>query len=219
MDVLIERCAGLDVHKKTVVACIRTPGAGPEERENTIHTFRTTMKGLESLRDWLDEGGVTHVVMESTGVYWYPVWTVLEERFKLMLVNARHVKKVPGRKTDVKDSEWLAQLLECGLLRGSFVPPRAFRDLRALTRTRKQLIRVELPRNGGHFEALVSNEEVSPWQEADGGTRLSSRRGWWSWSGRGEVQTAWRRSSSPRRRRSGAGWSRPTGMRGCARMV
>ncbi len=141
MDVLIERCAGLDVHKKTVVACIRTPGAGPQERENMIRTFGTTMKGLESLRDWLGEGGVTHVVMESTGVYWYPVWTVLEERFELMLVNARHVKKVPGRKTDVKDSEWLAQLLECGLLRGSFVPPRAFRDLRDLTRTRKQLIR------------------------------------------------------------------------------
>ena len=141
MDVLVERCAGLDVHKKNVVACIRTPGAGPGEREKEIRTFGTTMRGLESLRDWLGENGVTHAVMESTGVYWCPVHAVLEERFELMLVNARHVKKVPGRKTDVKDSEWLAQLVECGLLRGSFIPPSEIRDLRDLTRMRKQLIR------------------------------------------------------------------------------
>ncbi len=141
MDVLIERCAGLDVHKKTVVACIRRPGAGPGERRIHTRTFRTTMKGLEALRDWLGENGVTHAVMESTGVYWCPVHAVLEEQFDLMLVNARHVKKVPGRKTDVKDSEWLAQLLECGLLRGSFIPPPEIRDLRDLTRMRKQLVR------------------------------------------------------------------------------
>ena len=141
MDVLVDRCAGLDVHKKNVVACIRTPGVGPGERENRIRTFGTTMKGLESLRDWLGENGVTRAVMESTGVYWHPVHVVLEDQFELMLVNARHVKKVPGRKTDVKDAEWLAQLLECGLLRGSFIPPAEFRDLRDLTRTRKQLIR------------------------------------------------------------------------------
>ena len=141
MDVLIDRCAGLDVHKKSVVACIRGPGVGPGERRIQTRTFRTTMKGLEALRDWLGENGVTHAVMESTGVYWCPVHAVLEEQFDLMLVNARHVKKVPGRKTDVKDSEWLAQLLECGLLRGSFIPPPEIRDLRDLTRTRKQLVR------------------------------------------------------------------------------
>ncbi len=141
MDVLVDRCAGLDVHKKSVAACVRTPGAGPGEREKEIRTFRTTMKGLESLRDWLGENGVTHAVMESTGVYWHPVYAVLEEQFELMLVNARHVKNVPGRKTDVKDSEWLAQLLECGLLRGSFIPPPEIRNLRDLTRMRKQLVR------------------------------------------------------------------------------
>ena len=141
MDVLVDRCAGLDVHRKNVVACIRTPGVGPGERENRIRTFSTTMKGLGSLRDWLGENGVTHAVMESTGVYWHPVHVVLEDQFELMLVNARHVKKVPGRKTDVKDAEWLAQLLECGLLRRSFIPPAEFRDLRDLTRIRKQVIR------------------------------------------------------------------------------
>ena len=124
-----------------MVACIRTPGVGPGERENRIRTFSTTMKGLGSLRDWLRENGVTHAVMESTGVYWHPVHVVLEDQFELMLVDARHVKKVPGRKTDVKDAEWLAQLLECGLLRGSFIPPAEFRDLRDLTRIRKQVIR------------------------------------------------------------------------------
>ena len=141
MDMLIERCAGLDVHKKTVVACIRRPGAGPARRRSRTRTFRTTMAGLEALRDWLGENGVTHAAMESTGVYWCPVYTVLEDQFELTLVNARHVKHVPGRKRDVKDSEWLAQLLECGLLRGSFIPPREIRELRDLTHLRKALTR------------------------------------------------------------------------------
>ena len=141
MDVLIERCAGLDVHKKAVVACIRGPDAGPGERRIQTRTFRTTMAGLEELRDWLGANGVTRAAMESTGVYWCPVYTVLEEHFELTLVNARHVKHVPGRKTDVKDSEWLAQLLECGLLRGSFISPREIRELRDLTRLRKALTR------------------------------------------------------------------------------
>ena len=141
MDVLIERCAGLDVHKKTVAACIRTPGVGSGGRRSRIRTFRTTMKGLEQLRDWLGANAVTHAAMESTGVYWCPVYTVLEGQCELTLVNARHVKRVPGRKTDVKDAQWLAQLLECGLVKGSFIPPREIRQLRDLTRLRKALVR------------------------------------------------------------------------------
>ncbi|WP_425154642.1 IS110 family transposase [Candidatus Palauibacter sp.] len=140
MDVLIERCASLDVHKKTVVACIRTPDSGGGKRRgNAVRTFQTTMTGLEALREWLGGHGVTHAAMESTGVYWCPVHAVLEGRFTLLLVNARHVKQVPGRKTNVRDSEWLARLLECGLLRGSFVPLRGVRNLRDLTRLRKAL--------------------------------------------------------------------------------
>ena len=142
MDVVIERCAGLDVHKRTVVACIRWPGSDDgRHREQVTRTFQTTMAGLEALREWLGTEGVTHAAMESTGVYWRPVYAVLEPHFDLMLVNARHVKHVPGRKTDVKDCEWIARLLECGLLRGSFIPPPEFRDLRDLTRLRKALAR------------------------------------------------------------------------------
>lgn len=141
MEVTIQRCAGLDVHKKTVVACVRTPGRSGHKRSRKVRTFATTMEGLESLRRWLVSRGVTHAAMESTGVYWRPVYAVLEGHCELMLVNARHVKHVPGRKTDVRDSEWLAQLLECGLLRGSFIPPPEIRDLRDLTRLRKALVR------------------------------------------------------------------------------
>lgn len=141
MDVVVERCAGLDVHKKTVTACVRTPSRSGGERRRRVRTFATTNPGLEGLREWLVSRGVTHVAMESTGVYWRPVWAVLEGGFDLLLVNARHVKHVPGRKTDVKDSEWIAQLLECGLLKSSFVPPPPIRDLRDLTRLRKSLVR------------------------------------------------------------------------------
>ncbi len=140
MDVMIERCAGLDVHKKTVVACVRTPGREVAGRHKAVRTFATTLAGLEALREWLRGNGVTHVAMESTGVYWRPVYVVLEDDFELLLVNARHIKHVPGRKTDVRDCEWVARLLECGLLRGSFVPPPEIRDLRDLTRLRKSLI-------------------------------------------------------------------------------
>ena len=142
MDLVNERCAGLDVHKKTVAACVRTPPrSGGSRRTKVTRTFATTMAGLAALRDWLGSEEVTHAAMESTGVYWRPVYAVLEPRFELLLVNARHVKHVPGRKTDVKDCQWLAQLLECGLLKGSFVPPPEFRDLRDLTRLRKVLVR------------------------------------------------------------------------------
>jgi len=120
---------------------VRVPGAQPGERNAERQSFRTTLRGLRELLAWLISHGVTHVAMESTGVYWRPVFAVLEGSIHVRLVNARHVKMVPGRKTDVRDCEWLAQLLECGLLRGSFVPPAAVRDLRDLTRLRKTLIR------------------------------------------------------------------------------
>jgi transposase len=131
MEQVIERCAGLDVHKATVAACVRTPGTGRIRRQE-VRTFGTTTADLLALRDWLCAHGVTHVAMEATGVFWKPVYYVLEDEFELLLVNAAHVKQVPGRKTDVADCAWLAQLLEHGLLRSSLVPPRPIRDLRDL---------------------------------------------------------------------------------------
>jgi transposase len=139
MERLIERCSGLDVHRDTVAACVRVPGAHGQ-REQHVRTFGTTTAELLILRDWLEAHGVTHVAMESTGVYWKPVFYVLEEAFTCLLVNAAHIKQVPGRKTDVLDCIWIAQLLEHGLLRGSFVPPAPIRELRDLTRHRKVLI-------------------------------------------------------------------------------
>ena len=139
METLIERGCGLDVHKKTVTACVRVPGS-KGTREQHVRTFGTMAAELVTLREWLKTHGVTHVAMESTGVYWKPVWYVLEEAFTCLLVNAAHVKQVPGRKTDVLDCAWIAQLLEHGLLRGSFVPPAPIRELRDLTRYRKSLI-------------------------------------------------------------------------------
>jgi transposase len=134
MDRVNPRCAGLDVHKDSVYACARVDGKSYTER------FGTTSRELLRLGDWLAGHGVTVVAMESTGVFWRPVWNLLEDRFELMLVNARHVKQVPGRKTDVTDCQWIAQLLEHGLLKASFVPPRPQRELRELTRQRTQLL-------------------------------------------------------------------------------
>lgn len=139
MDVIYPRCAGLDVHKQTVVACARVAGSGPLLQE--VRTFATTTSGLLALADWLESLGVEHVAMEATGVYWKPVWHVLEGHFELVLANAAHVKNVPGRKTDVNDAMWLADLLAHGLIRASFVPPVAVQELRTLTRTRKQFVR------------------------------------------------------------------------------
>ena len=157
MEVVYACCAGLDVHKATVVACVRVPGPRPGERRGETKTFATTTGGLAELGDWLRGHGVTEVAMESTGVYWRPVYAGLETRVRVMLVNARHVKMVPGRKTDVRDCEWLAQLLECGLLRASFVPPRAVRDLRDLTRLRKALIR----ERGHHVKRIEKTLELA----------------------------------------------------------
>ena len=141
MDVLIERCAGIDIGKDEVVACVRTPGPGGRGRRKQTRTFASFTGALEQMADWFTEQGVTDIAMEATGSYWKPVWYVLEERpFELKLVNAAHVKILPGRKSDVLDAEWLAELLEHGLLRGSSVPPPVIRDLRDLTRYRKRLI-------------------------------------------------------------------------------
>lgn len=140
MQPTIERCAGLDVHQATVVATVRIPDSHGG-RQAITETFATTTAGLLTLRDWLQAYGVTHVAMESTGVYWKPVYYVLEDAFTLLLVNVQHLKQVPGRKSDVRDSAWIAQLLEWGLLRGSLVPPAPIRDLRDLTRYRHHQIR------------------------------------------------------------------------------
>ena len=139
MEKLIERCGGLDVHKATVAACVRIPGP-KGKREQHVRIFGTMAAELLALRDWLLAYGITHVAMESTGVYWKPVFYVLEEAFTCLVVNAAHIKQVPGRKTDVQDCAWIAQLLEHGLLRGSFVPPAPIRELRDLTRYRKVLV-------------------------------------------------------------------------------
>lgn len=140
MDRVVEHAGALDVHKEQVTATVRTPGERGGRREQT-REFKTTVRGLLGLHDWLSGHGVTVVAMEATGVYWRPVWHVLEGDFELMLCNAAHVKNVPGRKTDVGDSQWLCRLLEFGLLKASFVPPKAVRELRELTRRRKTLVR------------------------------------------------------------------------------
>lgn len=139
MQVLYERCCGLDVHKKTVVACVLITLPSGEVHKQ-VRTFATTTADLLALADWLASLQVSHVAMESTGVYWRPVFNLLEESYTIILVNAQHMKAVPGRKTDVKDSQWLADLLRHGLLKASFIPPKETRDLRDLVRYRKTLV-------------------------------------------------------------------------------
>ncbi|HEY7249177.1 MAG TPA: IS110 family transposase [Methylomirabilota bacterium] len=139
MQRILDRCAGLDVHKKTVTACVRVPGTSGD-RVQHVRTFGTTTAELLTLRDWLEAHRITHVAMESTGVYWRPVFHVLEEAFSCILANATQIAQVPGRKTDVNDAAWIAQLVECGLVRASFIPPPPIRELRDLTRYRKLLI-------------------------------------------------------------------------------
>ena len=139
MRVVYKRCAGLDVHKKTVVACRRWTKEGGDV-ETEVKTFGTTTPELLELVDWLGEWEVTQVAMESTGVYWKPVFNLLEGNFEVLLVNAQHVKHVPGRKTDVKDAEWLAELLSYGLLKASYIPAKPQRELRDLTRYRVKLV-------------------------------------------------------------------------------
>jgi transposase len=138
MEAVVERCAGLDVHQGTVVVCVLLGAAGRKPRKE-VRTFATATADLVALRDWLKDLGVTHVGMESTGIYWKPVYAILEGHFELIVGNAHHIKAVPGRKTDVKDAEWIADLVRHGLVRASFVPPPAIRELRDLVRLRRSL--------------------------------------------------------------------------------
>ena len=137
-EAVIERCCGLDVHQKTVTACILA-GALAQQPSELLRTFSTTTRGLLELRDWLEENGCSHVAIESTGIYWRPVFHILEDAVTVLLVNAYHMKQVPGRKTDLKDAQWIARLLRWGLLKPSLIPPRPIRDLRDLCRYRKKL--------------------------------------------------------------------------------
>lgn len=157
MEVLYPRCAGLDVHQASVVACVRI--ATDARASHEVRTFETTTKGLLALADWLREAGCTHAAMESTGVYWKPVWHVLEGDFELVLANATHIRNVPGRKTDVNDATWIADLLAHGLIRGSFVPPAEVQELRDLTRTRKQLVR-ELARHTQRIQKTLEDANI-----------------------------------------------------------
>jgi transposase len=162
MEVIIDRCAGLDVHKKTVVACVRSPGVGRQKRHSEVRTFGTFEHELVGLRNWLRDLGVTQVAMEATGVYWKPVWQVLDDGDvfeEILLVNPAHIKNVPGRKTDVNDATWIGQLLECGLLRGSFVPPAEIRQLREITRYRRQLTE-ERSREVQRLQKLLEDANV-----------------------------------------------------------
>lgn len=158
MDIIYERCCGLDVHKKTVVACLIVPDAAGQPHK-TIRTFRTMTADLLALADWLNEAGCTHVVMESTGVYWRPIYNLLEGQFEVLVVNAQHVKTVPGRKTDVRDAEWLADLLRHGLLRGSCIPSAEQRALRDLTRHRSSLVQ-ERARIANRLQKVLEDANI-----------------------------------------------------------
>jgi transposase len=158
MDVIVERPAALDVHKAQVTACVRVP-AQDGGREPHLAEFQTTVRGLLALRDWLAAHQVSQVVMEATGVYWKPVWHILEDDFELMLVNARHVKQVPGRKTDLSDAAWLCQLAEAGLLKANFVPPKPIRALRQLTRYRKTQV-AERQREANRLHKALEDTNV-----------------------------------------------------------
>jgi transposase len=157
MDVVLARCAGLDVHKKTIVACVLIRTA--TESRQLIQTFGTTTADLRALAAWLTEQQITHVAMESTGSYWKPVFNVLEDTFTTWLVNPAHIKAVPGRKTDVKDSAWIAQLLQHGLLQPSFIPDRAQRELRELTRYRKSVIE-ERAREANRIQKVLEGANI-----------------------------------------------------------
>jgi transposase len=156
MDILYPRCAGLDVHKDSVVACVRCVSP-PTQQE--VRSFATTTSGLLALSEWLASHDCTHVAMEATGVYWKPVWHLLEGRFELVLANAQHIRNVPGRKTDVNDAMWIADLLAHGLIRSSFVPPAPIQELRDLTRTRKQLVR-EISQHSLRIQKVLEDANI-----------------------------------------------------------
>jgi transposase len=157
MDVLHPRCAGLDVHSANVVACVRIASGATVTYEH--RTVSTTTRGLLELADWLKAQGCTHVAMEATGVYWKPVWHVLEDHFTLTLANAMHIRNIPGRKSDKNDATWIADLLALGLIRSSFVPPPPIQELRDLTRTRKQLVR-EIARHTQRIQKTLEDANL-----------------------------------------------------------
>jgi transposase len=156
MQVLYERCAGLDVHKDNVVARVRCVC---EPKHDEVRSFATTTSALLDLKDWLVSHAVTHVAMEATGVYWKPVWHLLEDDFELILANAQHIRNVPGRKSDVNDATWIADLLAHGLIRSSFVPPAPIQELRDLTRTRKQLVR-EISQHSSRIQKVLEDANL-----------------------------------------------------------
>ena len=181
MEATVERCAGLDIHQASVVACVLAGPPGCKPREE-VRSFGTSTRELEALRAWLEELGVTHVGMESTGVYWKPVHAVLEGRFELIVGNAHHIKAVPGRKTDVKDAEWLADLVRHGLVKPSFVPPPPIRELRDLVRLRRSL-RGPDDRAQPHAQAARDREHQARQRRERGVRRL--RHGDAAGAGRG----------------------------------
>jgi transposase len=173
VEIFVERCAALDVHKKQVTACVRTPGEG-RRRAEAVRTFGTTTGELLGLRDWLDGFGVTVVGMEATGVYWKPVYYILEDTVECWLLNARHVRNVPGRKTDVCDAQWLCQLVEHGLVKPSFVPPPPIRELRDLTRYRRSLIQ-EQARERQRVDKVLQDAGIKLSSEATDVLGVSAR--------------------------------------------
>ena len=158
MRIEYERCCGLDVHKRAVVACVLVPD-GKGGRQKQTRTFSTMTVEILAMADWLQQAGCTHVAMESTGVYWQPIFNLLEGQFEVLVVNAQHIKAVPGRKTDVLDAEWIAELLQHGLLRGSFIPSAAQRAVRELTRYRATLV-AERARQVGRLHKVLEGTNI-----------------------------------------------------------
>jgi transposase len=157
MKTLHRRCAGLDVHSDSVVACARLTVRTKASHE--VRRFSTTTRDLLELGDWLAAQGITHVAMEATGVYWKPIWHILEGRFELVLANAAHIRNVPGRKSDVNDAVWISDLLAHGLIRASFVPPAQIQNVRDLTRTRTQLAR-EVAQHIQRIQKMLENANI-----------------------------------------------------------
>src|SRR6516165_1002032 len=170
MENIFVRCAGLDVHKESVEACVRRIEPNGCVHSETRH-WGTMTRDLLEMADWLEAEGVTDVAMESTGVFWKPIFNILESRFVVLLVNARHLKQVPGRKSDVRDCQWIAQLLQCGLLKGSFIPPRSQRELRDLTRHRTQLVEDK----DAHHQSDSKSSGRCQHQASFGGQRCDGR--------------------------------------------
>lgn len=206
MDVVYPRCAGLDVHQKTVVVCARVAEGARVQRE--VHTFGTTTGELLALAEWLAARALTHVAMESTGVYWKPVWHVLEGQCELVLANAMHIRNIPGRKSDVNDATWIADLLAHGLIRGSFVPPAPIQELRDLTRTRKQLVR-EIGRHTLRLQKTLEDANLKLTgllSDVLGKSGRASSRPWWPARA---IPRGWRRSRVDGSRPPGPSWSPP----------